>query len=52
MRKFFVLCMPNVHSDIKTSMPVIARDTQQAVKIAKGMGLRPYGVVVSKEVRA
>jgi len=48
MRKFFVLCLGNKHSAIRTHLPVMARDQKQAVKIARGAGLVPYGVILGK----
>jgi hypothetical protein len=48
MRKFYVLCQISVHSQIKTYLPVIARDAKQAIKNARGTGLVPYGVIHAK----
>lgn len=48
MRKFYVLCQQSVHSRIKTHLPVVARDQKEAVKVAKGAGLIPYGVIAGK----
>jgi hypothetical protein len=47
-RKYFVLCQLSLHSRIKTSLPVIAKDPVSAVRIARGAGLIPYGVVPGK----
>jgi len=48
MHKFFVLCLSNKHATIRTHLPVMARDQKQAVKIARGAGLIPYGVIAGK----
>lgn len=48
MRKFYVLCQLNKHSKIKTHLPVLARDQKGAVRVAKGAGLIPYGVIPAK----
>jgi hypothetical protein len=48
MRKFFVLCAGLLNSTIKTCLPVIARDQQQAIRVAKATGLYPYGVIAGK----
>ena len=48
MRKFYVLCQLSIHSRVKTSLPVLARDQKGAVRVAKGAGLIPYGVIAGK----
>lgn len=48
LRKFFVLCLQSKHSTIRTHLPVIARDQKHAVRIARGTGLIPYGVIPGK----
>ena len=48
MHKYFVLCQPSKHSETKTYLPVIAKDQKQAVKMARGVGLKPYGVIAGK----
>jgi len=48
MHKFYVLCQLCVHSRIKTYLPVVARDSKEAVKVARGAGLIPYGVIAGK----
>jgi len=50
VHKFFVLCLSNKHSPIRTHLPVIARDQKHAVKIAQGAGLVPYGVIPGKRL--
>jgi hypothetical protein len=48
MRKYYVLCQLSVHSTNKTCLPVLAKDRIHAVRIARGAGLIPYGVVPGK----
>lgn len=48
MKKFYVMCAASKHSPNKTSVPVLARDNKHAVKIARTIGLTPYGVVAGK----
>ena len=51
MNKYYVLCMISVHSEIKTTLPVLARDPKHAVRIARGSGLVPYGVIPGKRLK-
>jgi hypothetical protein len=45
LRKYYVLCQQSTHSTIKTHLPVIAKDNKHAIRIARGAGLIPYGII-------
>lgn len=49
MRMFYVLCQQTAHSQIKTHLPVIAHTGKEAVRIARGAGFIPYGVIHGKD---
>ncbi len=48
MCKFYVVCKAGLWSPVTTHLPVLARDAKHAVKIARGAGLIPYGVIAGK----
>lgn len=48
MRKFYVLCATTKNAQIKTAVPVLARDNKHAVQIARTIGLTPYCVTAGK----
>lgn len=48
MHKYYVMCSLSVHSLNTTCLPVFAKDSKQAAKIARGQGLIPYYVIVGK----
>ena len=48
MSKFYVVCKLAPHSPVTTHLPVLAKDRKDAVRVARGAGLIPYGVIPAK----